>query len=153
MIAAVGRSFGFRVADEHEPHRRRLRWSPHESMAATCGQASSREVLAGGTRPCARTRRRPGGLHGPVPFQAAWSSRPDGDAEGSLYDRELAGASKSAGAIPSLVQRCGALPLVMSVFLSQLLYFWEPNMRSATTIGAVVGGRSGRNGKIPCLPQ
>ena len=43
----------------------------------------------------------------------------------------------------SLVQRYGVLPQVLPVFLSQSLYFWESNTRSATIIGAVGAGGIG----------
>lgn len=47
------------------------------------------------------------------------------------------------GASPSVVQRFGVLPQVLPVFLSQALYFWESNTRSATIIGAVGAGGIG----------
>jgi len=50
---------------------------------------------------------------------------------------------KSVGASPANVQRYGVIPQVMPVFLSQMLYFWESNTRSATIIGAVGAGGIG----------
>jgi len=50
---------------------------------------------------------------------------------------------RSVGASPSVVQRFGVLPQVLPVFLSQALYFWESNTRSATIIGAVGAGGIG----------
>ena len=50
---------------------------------------------------------------------------------------------RSVGAPPSAVQRFGIVPQVAPVFLSQALYFWESNTRSATIIGAVGAGGIG----------
>jgi phosphonate transport system permease protein len=50
---------------------------------------------------------------------------------------------RSVGASPVAVQRYGTVPQVMPVFLSQALYFWESNTRSATIIGAVGAGGIG----------
>ncbi|TIX36658.1 MAG: phosphonate ABC transporter, permease protein PhnE, partial [Mesorhizobium sp.] len=50
---------------------------------------------------------------------------------------------RSVGATPAMVQRYGVLPQVLPVFLSQSLYFWESNTRSATIIGAVGAGGIG----------
>ena len=41
------------------------------------------------------------------------------------------------------MQRYGVVPQVMPVFVSQALYFWESNTRSATIIGAVGAGGIG----------
>ena len=49
----------------------------------------------------------------------------------------------SIGAAGSLVQRYGVMPQVLPVFVSQTLYFWESNTRSATIIGAVGAGGIG----------
>lgn len=49
----------------------------------------------------------------------------------------------SVGAPPVTVQRFGVLPQVLPVFVSQALYFWESNTRSATIIGAVGAGGIG----------
>ncbi|NKM86546.1 phosphonate ABC transporter, permease protein PhnE [Rhizobium laguerreae] len=50
---------------------------------------------------------------------------------------------RSVGASPAAVQRYGVIPQIMPVFLSQALYFWESNTRSATIIGAVGAGGIG----------
>jgi phosphonate transport system permease protein len=50
---------------------------------------------------------------------------------------------RSVGAAPVAVNRFGVLPQVMPVFISQALYFWESNTRSATIIGAVGAGGIG----------
>ncbi|HCV71937.1 MAG TPA: phosphonate ABC transporter, permease protein PhnE, partial [Agrobacterium sp.] len=50
---------------------------------------------------------------------------------------------KSVGASPIAVNRFGVLPQVLPVFISQSLYFWESNTRSATIIGAVGAGGIG----------
>ena len=39
--------------------------------------------------------------------------------------------------------RFGVIPQVMPVLLSQVLYYFESNTRSATIIGAIVGGGIG----------
>lgn len=49
----------------------------------------------------------------------------------------------SVGAPPMAVQRFGVLPQVLPLFVSQALYFWESNTRSATIIGAVGAGGIG----------
>ncbi len=60
----------------------------------------------------------------------------------NIDDRQREGV-KSVGASPTSVQRYGVLPQVLPVFLSQSLYFWESNTRSATIIGAVGAGGIG----------
>ncbi|PLW76904.1 phosphonate ABC transporter, permease protein PhnE [Cohaesibacter celericrescens] len=60
----------------------------------------------------------------------------------NIDDKQREGI-KSLGANPLLVQRFGVLPQVLPVFLSQSLYFWESNTRSATIIGAVGAGGIG----------
>ncbi|MGO4833293.1 phosphonate ABC transporter, permease protein PhnE, partial [Rhizobiaceae sp. 2RAB30] len=60
----------------------------------------------------------------------------------NIDDRQREGI-RSVGANPALVQRYGVLPQVLPVFLSQSLYFWESNTRSATIIGAVGAGGIG----------
>lgn len=50
---------------------------------------------------------------------------------------------RSVGAPQLLVQRFGVIPQVLPVFVSQTLYFWESNTRSATIIGAVGAGGIG----------
>jgi phosphonate transport system permease protein len=50
---------------------------------------------------------------------------------------------RSVGASPLAVQRYGVLPQVLPVFVSQALYYFESNTRSATIIGAVGAGGIG----------
>ncbi len=50
---------------------------------------------------------------------------------------------QSTGANPMQKARFGVMPQVMPIFLSQVLYFFESNTRSATVIGAIVGGGIG----------
>jgi phosphonate transport system permease protein len=50
---------------------------------------------------------------------------------------------RSVGASSLAVQRFGVVPQVLPVFVSQALYFWESNTRSATIIGAVGAGGIG----------
>ena len=60
----------------------------------------------------------------------------------NIDDKQREGI-RSVGATPMLVQRFGVVPQVLPVFLSQSLYFWESNTRSATIIGAVGAGGIG----------
>ena len=60
----------------------------------------------------------------------------------NIDDKQREGV-RSVGAAPSSVQRFGVLPQVLPVFISQTLYFWESNTRSATIIGAVGAGGIG----------
>ncbi|MEP9386416.1 phosphonate ABC transporter, permease protein PhnE [Mesorhizobium sp. KR9-304] len=60
----------------------------------------------------------------------------------NIDDRQREGI-RSVGAAPVLVQRYGVLPQVLPLFISQSLYFWESNTRSATIIGAVGAGGIG----------
>jgi phosphonate transport system permease protein len=60
----------------------------------------------------------------------------------NIDDRQREGI-RSVGATPVLVQRYGVLPQVLPLFISQSLYFWESNTRSATIIGAVGAGGIG----------
>jgi len=60
----------------------------------------------------------------------------------NIDDKQREGI-KSVGANTVLVQRFGVVPQVLPVFLSQSLYFWESNTRSATIIGAVGAGGIG----------
>ncbi|WP_274423573.1 phosphonate ABC transporter, permease protein PhnE [Chelativorans sp. YIM 93263] len=60
----------------------------------------------------------------------------------NIDDKQREGV-RSVGAAPASVQRYGVLPQVLPVFLSQSLYFWESNTRSATIIGAVGAGGIG----------
>jgi phosphonate transport system permease protein len=50
---------------------------------------------------------------------------------------------QSVGASPMSINRFGVVPQVLPVFISQSLYFWESNTRSATVIGAVGAGGIG----------
>ncbi|WP_053086147.1 phosphonate ABC transporter, permease protein PhnE [Nitratireductor soli] len=60
----------------------------------------------------------------------------------NIDDKQREGV-RSVGASPASVQRFGVVPQVLPVFLSQSLYFWESNTRSATIIGAVGAGGIG----------
>lgn len=60
----------------------------------------------------------------------------------NIDDKQREGV-RSVGAAPVSVQRYGVVPQVLPVFLSQALYFWESNTRSATIIGAVGAGGIG----------
>jgi phosphonate transport system permease protein len=60
----------------------------------------------------------------------------------NIDDKQREGV-RSVGASPASVQRYGVVPQVAPVFLSQVLYFWESNTRSATIIGAVGAGGIG----------
>lgn len=60
----------------------------------------------------------------------------------NIDDKQREGI-RSLGATPVTVQRYGVVPQVLPVFLSQSLYFWESNTRSATIIGAVGAGGIG----------
>ena len=50
---------------------------------------------------------------------------------------------KSTGASPVSQNRFGVIPQITPVLLSQILYYLESNTRSATIIGAIVGGGIG----------
>ena len=50
---------------------------------------------------------------------------------------------QSTGASEMMVRRYGIVPQVLPVFVSQTLYFFESNVRSATVIGAVCGAGLG----------
>lgn len=50
---------------------------------------------------------------------------------------------RSVGASTMQIQRFGVIPQVLPIFISQALYFWESNTRSATIIGAVGAGGIG----------
>jgi len=60
----------------------------------------------------------------------------------NIDDRQREGV-KSVGASGMAVHRYGVVPQVLPVFVSQALYFWESNTRSATIIGAVGAGGIG----------
>lgn len=86
---------------------------------------------------------------GPIPGIAAIFFT-DAGALGKVYaealenvdDKQREGV-KSVGASPLNVNRYGVVPQVLPVFISQSLYFWESNTRSATVIGAVGAGGIG----------
>lgn len=86
---------------------------------------------------------------GPIPGIAAIFFTDTG-ALGKVYaealenidDKQREGM-KSVGASPAAVNRFGVVPQVLPVFVSQSLYFWESNTRSATVIGAVGAGGIG----------
>ncbi|MFC7705061.1 phosphonate ABC transporter, permease protein PhnE [Plastorhodobacter daqingensis] len=58
-------------------------------------------------------------------------------------DRRQVEGIRSTGANAALRYRFGVIPQVMPVLLSQVLYYFESNTRSATIIGAIVGGGIG----------
>jgi phosphonate transport system permease protein len=60
----------------------------------------------------------------------------------NIDDKQREGV-RSVGASAASVQRYGVVPQVLPVFVSQALYFWESNTRSATIIGAVGAGGIG----------
>ena len=86
---------------------------------------------------------------GPIPGIAAIFFTDTG-ALGKVYaealenvdDKQREGV-QSVGASPAAVNRFGVVPQVLPVFISQSLYFWESNTRSATVIGAVGAGGIG----------
>ncbi|PXA97988.1 phosphonate ABC transporter, permease protein PhnE [Nostoc sp. 3335mG] len=86
---------------------------------------------------------------GPIPGIAAIFLT-DSGALGKVYAEALENVDdkqregmKSVGASPMSVNRYGVVPQVLPVFVSQSLYFWESNTRSATVIGAVGAGGIG----------
>lgn len=86
---------------------------------------------------------------GPIPGIAAIFFTDTG-ALGKVYAEALENVDdkqregmKSVGASPMAVNRFGVVPQVLPVFVSQSLYFWESNTRSATVIGAVGAGGIG----------
>lgn len=60
----------------------------------------------------------------------------------NVDDRQIEGI-RATGANPVQRYRFGVIPQIMPVLLSQVLYFLESNTRSATVIGAIVGGGIG----------
>ena len=60
----------------------------------------------------------------------------------NVDDKQIEGVS-STGANPIQRYRFGVIPQVVPVLLSQMLYFFESNTRSATIIGAITGGGIG----------
>ncbi|KKB13758.1 phosphonate ABC transporter permease [Devosia geojensis] len=86
---------------------------------------------------------------GPIPGIAAIFFTDTG-ALGKVYaealeniDDKQRDGMRSVGASPAAVNRYGVVPQVLPVFVSQSLYFWESNTRSATVIGAVGAGGIG----------
>ena len=86
---------------------------------------------------------------GPIPGIAAIFFTDTG-ALGKVYAEALENVDdkqregmKSVGASSASVNRYGVVPQVLPVFVSQSLYFWESNTRSATVIGAVGAGGIG----------
>lgn len=74
----------------------------------------------------------------------------DSGSFGKLFSEALENVDKkpidgiqSTGANAAQRYRFGVIPQVMPVLLSQMLYFLESNTRSATIIGAIVGGGIG----------
>ncbi|WP_068110535.1 phosphonate ABC transporter, permease protein PhnE [Tropicimonas marinistellae] len=60
----------------------------------------------------------------------------------NVDDKQIEGI-RSTGARPMQRYRFGVIPQVTPVLLSQILYFFESNARSATVIGAITGGGIG----------
>ena len=58
-------------------------------------------------------------------------------------DKKQVEGIRSTGANAVQRYRFGVIPQVMPVFMSQVLYYFESNTRSATIIGAIVGGGIG----------
>ncbi|MEM7722672.1 MAG: phosphonate ABC transporter, permease protein PhnE [Pseudomonadota bacterium] len=58
-------------------------------------------------------------------------------------DRTQVEGVRATGAGPLAIIRYGYLPQVLPVFISQSLYFWESNTRSATILGIVGAGGIG----------
>lgn len=60
----------------------------------------------------------------------------------NIDDKQVEGI-RSTGASPLQRARFGVIPQIAPVLLSQILYYLESNTRSATVIGAIVGGGIG----------
>lgn len=60
----------------------------------------------------------------------------------NVDDKQIEGV-RSTGASNVKTYRFGVIPQVMPVLMSQVLYYLESNTRSATVIGAIVGGGIG----------
>lgn len=60
----------------------------------------------------------------------------------NVDDKQIEGV-RATGARPLQRYRFGVIPQITPVLLSQLLYYLESNTRSATVIGAIVGGGIG----------
>ena len=58
-------------------------------------------------------------------------------------DNKQIEAMRATGASPLQSYRFGVIPQITPVLLSQLLYYFESNIRSATIVGAIVGGGIG----------
>lgn len=58
-------------------------------------------------------------------------------------DQKQVEGVRSTGAKPLQRYRFGVIPQITPIFLSQVLYYLESNTRSATVIGAIVGGGIG----------
>lgn len=58
-------------------------------------------------------------------------------------DNKQIEAMRATGASPLQSYRFGVTPQITPVLLSQLLYYFESNIRSATIVGAIVGGGIG----------
>ncbi|MDO5648302.1 phosphonate ABC transporter, permease protein PhnE [Paracoccus sp. (in: a-proteobacteria)] len=88
---------------------------------------------------------------GPGPLTGALAIMvTDSGSFGKLFSEALENVDKkpiegiqSTGANAMQRYRFGVIPQVMPVLLSQMLYFLESNTRSATIIGAIVGGGIG----------
>jgi len=88
---------------------------------------------------------------GPGPLTGALAMLlTDTGAFGKIFSEALENVDKkqiegvqSTGAHPIQRYRFGVIPQVIPVLLSQVLYFLESNTRSATVIGAIVGGGIG----------
>jgi phosphonate transport system permease protein len=60
----------------------------------------------------------------------------------NIDEKQIEGV-RSTGAKPIQRYRFGVIPQITPVFVSQVLYYMESNTRSATVIGAIVGGGIG----------
>ncbi|MEO4042825.1 phosphonate ABC transporter, permease protein PhnE [Hoeflea sp. CAU 1731] len=60
----------------------------------------------------------------------------------NVDDKQIEGV-RSTGAKPLQRYRFGVIPQIVPVLISQILYYLESNTRSATIIGAIVGGGIG----------
>ncbi|MGZ2256480.1 phosphonate ABC transporter, permease protein PhnE [Roseobacter sp. A03A-229] len=60
----------------------------------------------------------------------------------NVDDKQIEGI-RSTGAKPMQRYRFGVIPQITPILLSQILYFLESNVRSATVIGAITGGGIG----------
>ena len=57
----------------------------------------------------------------------------------NVDDKQIEGIA-STGAKTAQLYRFGVIPQVLPILLSQVLYLFESNTRSATIIGAITGG-------------